>query len=158
MTTLNASGWHGRDGDWDFDFGDVMNPEFADRIQQSMDRSRAQVDAAVARANERAKQALETARERTARAAGSRFDLDGAHILLKDSSGRLEIRSARGKRTLTVRDADSKTVFTGPIDTPEQRKAIPADVLPQVEALEREQTISFPDHETKVDHDDERTE
>ena len=129
----------------DFDFSDVSNPEFADRIRESVERSRSQIDAAVARADERAKQALETARQRTARATGSRYDSNGAHILLRDSTGRLEIRSAAGKRTLTVRDADGKTVFAGPIDTPEQRKAIPAEVLPQVEALEREQTVSFPE-------------
>ena len=45
---------------------------------------------------------------------------------------------------LTLRDADGKKTFEGPIDTPDQRKAIPADVLPQVEALERDQATTFP--------------
>ncbi len=128
-----------------FDLDDLSNPDFEDRIRASVDRSRAQIDAATARINEQVQRATERAREVSARATGSRFDLDGARILLRDSSGRIEIRSARGKRTLTARDADGKKVFDGPIDTPEQRKLIPADILPQVETLEREQVVTFPD-------------
>ena len=94
-------------------------------------------------------------RERAARATGSRVDLDDARILLRDASGRVEIRSTRGKRVLTLREAEGKKTFEGPIATPEQRKAIPADVLPKVEALERKQNITFPKTPDNRDNDHE---
>ncbi len=144
----------GFDSGFHLDLDDLSNPELADRIRESFDRSRAEIDAATQRANERVKRAMETVRERTARASGSRLDYDDAQILLRDSTGRIEIRSSHGKRTLTIRGADGKKSFDGPIDTPDQRKAIPADMLPQVEALEREQVITFPKSSGENDDDD----
>ena len=143
------------DGGFHFDMEDPSGQEFSERLKESLERSRAQIDAATARAEEQAQRAMESARDRAARAAGSRLDFDHAHILLRDSTGRIEIRSEHGKRLLTLRDTDGKKVFEGPIDSPEQRKKIPADVLPQVEALERDQVVTFPkNHGDRHDEDD----
>ena len=139
---------------FDLNLDDLANPELADRIRESVDRSREQVEAATERAKDEMKRATEIMREHNARATGSRVETDDAHILLRDATGRLEIRSSHGKRTLTVRDVDDKKVFEGPIDTPEQREAIPAEVLPKVEALERDQAVTFPKRQKARDEDD----
>ncbi len=132
------------ENDFHFDFDEAANRDVAERIHDSLERSRERAEEAAARANEQVQRALETVRERAARSSASRLDLDDAQIMVSDSTGRLQIHSSHGKRTLTIRDADGKKVFDGPIDTPEQRKAIPADALPRVEALEREQVVTFP--------------
>jgi hypothetical protein len=46
-------------------------------------------------------------------------------VTLKDESGEMEVRSENGKRTLTAKDAKGETVFNGPIDSEEQRQAVP---------------------------------
>lgn len=50
-----------------------------------------------------------------------------AKVMLKDATGEIEVRSDNGKRTLTAKTPDGKVAFDGPIDTEEQRKAIPAE-------------------------------
>ena len=63
-----------------------------------------------------------------------------ANVHLKDASGEIEIRSENGRRTLTAKNPKGEPVFAGPIDTDEQRKAVPAEfrkMLEQVEARAR---------------------
>ncbi len=139
----------GQDGNFNelhFNIDDLSQDALGERIRESLvERSRAQIEAATTRSKEQMEQAMEMTRERTARTTGSRVDLAGAFILLRDATGRVEINvSPHGQRRLTVRDAEGKKVFDGRIDTPEQRKTIPTDVLPQVEALERDQAVTFP--------------
>ena len=136
---------HSSDGDnsyW-YNFNEFPSAESTERLQQQMDRNRTQIEAATNRALEQAKHNLEDARERSASATASRLDFDRAHVVLRDATGRIELRIAHNKRSLKVRDAQGKIVFDGPIDTPEQRKAIPADMLPKVEALEKERETVF---------------
>ncbi len=142
------------EGKFDFDADEVPDAGFSERLQASLERSRAKVEAATARAQEQARRAMEIARDRTTRATGSRLDYDDARVLLRDAAGRTEIRAAHGKRTLTLRDADGKKTFEGPIDTPEQRKAIPTDALPRVEALESDGATAFPGNDENNAHGD----
>ncbi len=63
-----------------------------------------------------------------------------AKVSLKNSDGEIEVRSDDGRRTMTAKNAQGVTVFEGPIDTAEQRKAIPPEfqkMLDQVEARSR---------------------
>ena len=63
-----------------------------------------------------------------------------AKATLTDANGEIEVRSENGKRTLTAKNPKGETVFDGPIDTDEQRKAVPAEfrkMLEQVEARAR---------------------
>ena len=63
-----------------------------------------------------------------------------AKLMLKDASGEIEVRSENGKRTLIAKNPKGETAFEGPIDTEEQRKAIPAEfrkMLEQAEARSR---------------------
>jgi hypothetical protein len=51
-----------------------------------------------------------------------------AHLRLKDASGEIEVATEDGKRVLTARDPDGKVVFTGPVNTEEERAAIPEPI------------------------------
>jgi hypothetical protein len=53
--------------------------------------------------------------------------LEGAksRLRLKDKDGEIEVVGENGSRTLTARDPQGNVVFTGPVDTEEQRKAVP---------------------------------
>ena len=52
-----------------------------------------------------------------------------ADVLIREGGRTITIRSTgTAKQQLTVTDGTGKTTFAGPIDTPEQRRALPADV------------------------------
>jgi hypothetical protein len=51
-----------------------------------------------------------------------------AHLRLKDASGEIEVATEDGKRVLTARDPEGKVVFTGPVNTDEERAAIPEPI------------------------------
>jgi len=59
-----------------------------------------------------------------------------------DEEHQLEIKPlASGKRELIVTDKAGKEIFHGPIDTDEQRKAVPEAVRPKLEKLEKSATV-----------------
>jgi hypothetical protein len=85
---------------------------------------------------------------RTREGGGSRstkLDLQDARIVIRDDKGELELKSDGGQRTLTVKDPQNKVVFNGPVNTPEERKAVPADIMPRLEKLEKEEMPAFPE-------------
>lgn len=125
---------------------DLSKPDIADRIRASVDLNRAQIDAATA-------SALKTLREGVP---NGPVIVARTLTVLKDPTGRVEITVVEGKRTLTVRDADGKEVFHGPIDTPEQRQTIPAEAKHLVEMLERHPDMNFADHDDKDGSDGEK--
>jgi hypothetical protein len=53
--------------------------------------------------------------------------LDGqkARMVMKDNDGEVEVAVDNGKRMLTAKDPSGKIVFSGPINTEEERKAVP---------------------------------
>ena len=59
-----------------------------------------------------------------------------AKVLMKDDSGEMEITSTDGRRHLLAKNAKGETIFDGPIDTPEQLKALPEDIRKKVETVE----------------------
>jgi hypothetical protein len=58
-------------------------------------------------------------------AGSTTIDGSQAHLRLKDQSGEIEIASENGKRVMTARDPEGKVVFTGPVNTEDERAAIP---------------------------------
>lgn len=72
-------------------------------------------------------------------AAGRRIEsrsTANAKVLMKDDSGEIEVTSADGRRHLIAKNARGEIVFDGPIDTPEQIKALPEDIRKKVETIE----------------------
>lgn len=77
-------------------------------------------------------------------AAGVRVEKDGnvtlwntanARAVVKDEEGEVVLSSDNGKRTVTARDRDGKEIFNGPIDTDEQRAALPESVRRKLEGM-----------------------
>ena len=84
-------------------------------------------------------------RERNGASRQTKLDLEDAKIIIRDDKGELELKSDAGKRFLTAKDAQGKLLFSGPVNTPEERKAVPADILPRLDKLEKEDVSSFPE-------------
>ena len=59
-----------------------------------------------------------------------------AKMMLKDDTGEIEVSTKEGKRVLTAKDAKGATIFDGPIDTEEQRKALPEEVRKKLETIQ----------------------
>lgn len=51
-----------------------------------------------------------------------------AHLRMKDASGEIEVSTEDGKRVLTARDPEGKVIFTGPVNTDEERAAVPEPI------------------------------
>jgi hypothetical protein len=51
-----------------------------------------------------------------------------AHLRLKDASGEIEVATEDGKRVLTARDPEGKVIYTGPVNTDEERAAVPEPI------------------------------
>jgi serine protease Do len=79
------------------------------------------------------------------------LDLPNSNISYSDDDGSIEIKSDEGKRELTVKDAKGKVTFQGPINTEEERKKLPPEVMKQLEKLDHD-TISFEPGE-KFEHE-----
>lgn len=51
-----------------------------------------------------------------------------AHLRMKDAAGEIEVATEEGKRVLTARDPEGKVIFTGPVNTEEERAAVPEPI------------------------------
>jgi serine protease Do len=74
----------------------------------------------------------------------SRWDASRARVTMRDHDGEVEVLIRDGRRTLTARGASGDTVFTGPVDTDDQRKAVPAPFRDKLSALELPEAIRTP--------------
>ena len=64
------------------------------------------------------------------------YNTANAKVLMKDDSGEIEVSSSDGRRKLVAKNAKGEVIFDGPIDTPEQIKALPEDLRKKVETIE----------------------
>ncbi len=64
------------------------------------------------------------------------LDLPKGNFVYNDDDGIVELKSEDDKRTLTVKDAKGQTTFHGPVNTEEDRKKIPADVMTRLSKIE----------------------
>ena len=61
---------------------------------------------------------------------------ENSNLVYSDDKGSLELMAKGGEKTLTAKNPKGETVFSGPVATPEQRKAMPADLRERLEKLE----------------------
>ena len=61
-----------------------------------------------------------------------------ARVVVKDADGEVVVHAEDGHRTVEAKDAAGATIFSGPIDTEEQRKALPENVRKRLEKIHAE--------------------
>ena len=64
------------------------------------------------------------------------YNTASAKVLIKDEGGEMEVSMVDGKRTLVAKNADGVITFNGPIDTAEQRKALPEIIRNKLNQIE----------------------
>lgn len=64
-------------------------------------------------------------------------------MVFTDEQGSLELTIKDGKKTLVAKNPKGEQVFSGPIDTPEQKQALPADVRDRLGKIEVMQEFNF---------------
>lgn len=62
--------------------------------------------------------------------------LTQGNVTLRDDQGKISLQTRNGVRYVTVIDAEGREVFSGKIETEEDRKAVAADVLKRLEVFE----------------------
>jgi hypothetical protein len=65
-------------------------------------------------------------------------------MVMKDRDGEVEVAVMDGHRVLTAKSAQGDQVFSGPVDTLEQRNAVPQPFRGKLEALEIRQRPQGP--------------
>lgn len=112
--------------------------EQQEKVQEMQERTREEIDKTIKKAQEFAAEVLpeDVLKEFAPGAspkvrvfsntASSTWDTGKARVVLKDNDGEVEVNLENGKRTMIAKDPAGKVVFEGPIDTEEQRKAVPA--------------------------------
>jgi len=162
------------EGHWDFDdtgeFGDQMQG-LKEQLQEQLGAQRGMIRGAVMKAHEAARRAREDAR-RAAREIrilsqdhgalkATRIDLGNAQIVFSDDKGEMKVENVDGKKLLTAKDPQGKLLFSGPIETKEDRDKIPADVRERYEKLQQNdlpvvapETDADEENEDDADEDD----
>jgi hypothetical protein len=74
----------------------------------------------------------------------TRVDLGNANITFSDEQGELKLESVDGKKTLTAKNAQGKILFSGPINTKEERAKVPENVRRRFEKLEEQDLPAIP--------------
>lgn len=70
------------------------------------------------------------------------YNMANARLVMKDDTGEIEMTTHDGKRSLLAKNDKGETVFDGPIDTEEQRKALPEDVRKKLEMIEVQRKLA----------------
>jgi hypothetical protein len=121
---------------------------------------------AVMKAHEAARQAREDAR-RAAREIrilskdngtlkATRIDLGQAQIVFSDDKGEMKLENVDGKKILTAKDTQGKLLFSGPVETNEDRDKMPADVRERYEKLQQNDLPAVaPETDADADEEDE---
>ena len=165
------------DGHWDFDdtgdLGEQMQG-LKEQLQEQLGAQRGIIRGAVMKAHEAARQAREDAR-RAAREIrilskdngtlkATRIDLGNAQIVFSDDKGEMKLENVDGKKILTAKDPQGKLLFSGPVETKEDRDKIPADVRERYEKLRQNDlpevapgTDADEENEDDADEDDDAT-
>jgi serine protease Do len=138
------------EGHWDFDdtgdFGEQMQG-LKEQLQEQLGAQRGMIRGAVMKAHEAARRAREDAR-RAAREIrilsqdhgalkATRIDLGNAQIVFSDDKGEMKVENVDGKKLLTAKDPQGKLLFSGPVETKEDRDKMPADVRERYEKLQQ---------------------
>ncbi len=126
------------EGHWDFDetgdFGEEMQG-LKEQLQEQLGAQRGMIRGAVMKAHDAARRAREDAR-RAAREIrilsqdhgalkATRIDLGNAQIVFSDDKGEMKVENVDGKKLLTAKDPQGKLLFSGPVETKEDRDKMP---------------------------------
>lgn len=66
-----------------------------------------------------------------------------SNLVFSDDAGSLKVVTGEGKRTLVATDGKGTEIFSGPINTPEERAKIPAELRARLEKLESMYDVTF---------------
>jgi hypothetical protein len=66
-----------------------------------------------------------------------------SNLVFSDDDGSLELTMKDGSKTLVAKNAKGEQLFSGAVNTPEERKAMPAEVRARLEKLEDMHDITF---------------
>src|SRR6266545_1947872 len=135
---------------WDFDDTGDLGEEMQglkEQLQEQLGAQRGMIHGAVMKAHEAARRAREDAR-RAAREIrilskdngtlkATRIDLGQAQIVFSDDKGEMKLENVDGKKILTAKDTQGKLLFSGPVETKEDRDKMPADVRERYEKLQQ---------------------
>src|SRR5207237_8269 len=66
-----------------------------------------------------------------------------SNLVFSDDKGSLELTIKDGQKTLVAKNAKGEQMFSGPVSTPEQRSAMPAEVRDRLEKLESMHNMTF---------------
>jgi hypothetical protein len=66
-----------------------------------------------------------------------------SHVVLDDEKGSLDLTIKDGSKELVAKDTTGAQIFSGPINTPEERQALPESVRGRLEKLEDSTQFSF---------------
>jgi len=66
-----------------------------------------------------------------------------SNMVFSDEKGSLELKIDDGKKNLVAKSPKGDTLFSGPVNTPEERKGLPADVRERLEKIESMHDFSF---------------
>jgi len=135
---------------WDFDdtgdLGEQMQG-LKEQLQEQLGAQRGMIRETVMKAHEAARRAREDAR-RAAREIrilsqdhgalkATRIDLGKAQVVFSDDKGEMKLENVDGKKILTAKDPQGKLIFSGPVETKEDRDKMPADVRERYEKLQQ---------------------
>ncbi len=71
----------------------------------------------------------------------TRYVTDRARVVRRDDSGTYEIERVNGSRILSARKPDGTLLWKGPVDTEENRKAMPDEVRQKFEEIEKSRPL-----------------
>ncbi len=63
------------------------------------------------------------------------LDMPGGNFSFSDDQGSVELNNNDGKRELTVKDKKGAVTFQGPLNTPEDHKKLPPEVVARLESI-----------------------
>jgi hypothetical protein len=76
----------------------------------------------------------------------TRYATDRARVIRRDDSGVYELERAGGRRILTAKRHDGSVIWTGPVDTEEERKGMPEEVRRKFDEIESSRPLERLDH------------
>ena len=142
----------GGNGDWHWDFdatGDLgeQMQDLKEQLKEHLGDQRGIIREAVTQAHDAARRARDDARraadelriffEDNGAVKASKIDLGKAQIVFSDEKGELKLANVDGKKLLTVKDPQGKLLFSGPVETKEDRDKMPADVRERYDRLQQ---------------------
>ena len=120
------------------------------------------------RTREEALRVAERAREEARRGAGqisltrkidngmqtTKIDIGKAQIVFSDDKGELRVENRDGKNILTAKDPQGRLLFSGPVETEEERNKVPPEVRQRFDTLQMRDLPSVVSSDDEEDQDD----